>query len=611
MSEQARENPSNPGEYRLGLALSGGGFRASFFHIGVLARLAELDLLRQVQVVSTVSGGSIVGALYYLYVRNLFQNPDKVKKQIQTEDYVQLVGDLQKHFEKAVRKNLRMRTFGNPFKNWKMYGRRYSRSDRIAELYTKFLYAPVVEEALRSTVPLSGLKIQPHDERSNFHPFRDEGDRTANDRRKDKVPVLIINTTTLNTGHNFQFTATWMGEPPPQGEQKDLDKNTRLRRAYYLGSYRPDQVQQRPLPDKYQKLPLGIAVAASAAVPGIFHPLALTDLYEEITPQLVDGGVHDNQGTEGLLDSDCTHLLVSDASGQMGDVPEPNARAGSVVQRSNDILMDRVREEEYEGLVLRQSTSKVHEFLLLHLKEGLQQQELTWIGGSDKPDPQVGPRGRTPYGVDQRVQRLLADIRTDLDSFTEVEAHALMADGYLMTHHLINDALRQRLDPTGTGKPLAKGHPWDFLKITDYLSDPQKDPRFVRQLDVGGSLFFKVWKLFPWLKWSGITLLTGLVIIFLYYLFTHPSQRVPGVQWVYEKVNTFGALGVTLLTLGLYGILYLLPRHLRWVLSLRGLPRRLALRAGLATFGSLGVWVHLLIFDKLFLWQGKVARLRK
>jgi predicted acylesterase/phospholipase RssA len=30
---------------KLGLALSGGGFRASLFHIGVLARMAELDLL--------------------------------------------------------------------------------------------------------------------------------------------------------------------------------------------------------------------------------------------------------------------------------------------------------------------------------------------------------------------------------------------------------------------------------------------------------------------------------------------------------------------------------------------------------------------------------------
>ena len=45
---------------KLGLALAGGGFRASLFHLGVLRRMAELDLLRYVQVLSTVSGGSIV-----------------------------------------------------------------------------------------------------------------------------------------------------------------------------------------------------------------------------------------------------------------------------------------------------------------------------------------------------------------------------------------------------------------------------------------------------------------------------------------------------------------------------------------------------------------------
>ena len=50
-------------DQKLGLALSGGGFRASLFHIGVLARMAELDLLRHVGVLSTVSGGSIIGAL--------------------------------------------------------------------------------------------------------------------------------------------------------------------------------------------------------------------------------------------------------------------------------------------------------------------------------------------------------------------------------------------------------------------------------------------------------------------------------------------------------------------------------------------------------------------
>ncbi len=49
---------------KIGLALSGGGFRAAFFHLGVLARLAELGLLRRIEVVSTVSGGSIVGAAF-------------------------------------------------------------------------------------------------------------------------------------------------------------------------------------------------------------------------------------------------------------------------------------------------------------------------------------------------------------------------------------------------------------------------------------------------------------------------------------------------------------------------------------------------------------------
>ena len=47
---------------RISLALSGGGFRASVFHLGLLRRLAELGWLPRVDALSTVSGGSIVGA---------------------------------------------------------------------------------------------------------------------------------------------------------------------------------------------------------------------------------------------------------------------------------------------------------------------------------------------------------------------------------------------------------------------------------------------------------------------------------------------------------------------------------------------------------------------
>lgn len=50
---------------KIGLALSGGGYRATIFHLGVLARLGEVDLLDKVAVLSTVSGGSLAVGLIY------------------------------------------------------------------------------------------------------------------------------------------------------------------------------------------------------------------------------------------------------------------------------------------------------------------------------------------------------------------------------------------------------------------------------------------------------------------------------------------------------------------------------------------------------------------
>jgi Patatin-like phospholipase len=49
-------------DLRVGLALSGGGFRAAVFHAGVLEALEDLGI--RVDNLSTVSGGSIIGAYY-------------------------------------------------------------------------------------------------------------------------------------------------------------------------------------------------------------------------------------------------------------------------------------------------------------------------------------------------------------------------------------------------------------------------------------------------------------------------------------------------------------------------------------------------------------------
>jgi NTE family protein len=50
----------------IGLALSGGGSRAIAFHLGCLRALDDLGLLSRIGVLSTISGGSVIGA-YFAY----------------------------------------------------------------------------------------------------------------------------------------------------------------------------------------------------------------------------------------------------------------------------------------------------------------------------------------------------------------------------------------------------------------------------------------------------------------------------------------------------------------------------------------------------------------
>ena len=58
---------TNSKNEKIGLALSGGGYRAATYHIGTLKALKELGVLHKIDVISTNSGGSIAGACYSLY----------------------------------------------------------------------------------------------------------------------------------------------------------------------------------------------------------------------------------------------------------------------------------------------------------------------------------------------------------------------------------------------------------------------------------------------------------------------------------------------------------------------------------------------------------------
>ena len=58
------DGPTPPAEGKLALALSGGGSRAMVFHLGCLRALRDAGLLDKVAVISSVSGGSVLAALY-------------------------------------------------------------------------------------------------------------------------------------------------------------------------------------------------------------------------------------------------------------------------------------------------------------------------------------------------------------------------------------------------------------------------------------------------------------------------------------------------------------------------------------------------------------------
>src|SRR5437867_10449977 len=64
-TERGAPMPNANDEIRpgIGLALSGGGFRATLFHCGALWRLNELGYLQKLARVSSVSGGSIAVAV--------------------------------------------------------------------------------------------------------------------------------------------------------------------------------------------------------------------------------------------------------------------------------------------------------------------------------------------------------------------------------------------------------------------------------------------------------------------------------------------------------------------------------------------------------------------
>lgn len=219
---QEIEAPAGPRRRKLGLALAGGGFRATLFHLGVLRRLAELDLLRRVEVLSTVSGGSVIGALYVLLLkRELDRAPDANLTRAQ---YIGIVDELDDILVDAIQKNLRLRLLANPLGILRVLLTEHSLARRMARLYERHVYRRVVEQLAAADAHVA----RPPRTRPGMIRMRDirmyppgmesisGGLEAYNpqqiDRGRSVVTGLVLNATSLNSGGRFWFSSSEVGD---------------------------------------------------------------------------------------------------------------------------------------------------------------------------------------------------------------------------------------------------------------------------------------------------------------------------------------------------------------------------------------------------------------
>jgi predicted acylesterase/phospholipase RssA len=376
---------------RIGLALSGGGFRAAIFHLGVIRRLEELGIMPKIDVISAVSGGSIIAAYYLCEMeRRLRLVPTAERRSIKVR--VRIFEEIAENFLAVLDKNLRNRALlFTPFYHPLLFiktlflkaFRSTARSELMEREYDRWFYKGDTLDQLPSTA--AGTERQDKDDLLG--------------------PKLLINTTSLLSGERVTFSR----EPVSRlNEMSKVNDNV---------------------------LPLSRVVGASAGVPGLFPPTLIAG---EV---LVDGGVADNQGIESLIDDPalCNVLLVSDACGQMEALDTIGRSVLAVVSRVNGVLQFQVRDKLIDNLVgwkhLADAKKVLGRFAFIHL----------FLNLKDRPN--------SPPRVSAEFIASIGRIRTDLDQFSHIEVEALMYHGYTLIDSQIKEYCDDVRAEMMTGQP--------------------------------------------------------------------------------------------------------------------------------------------------------------
>ncbi|GAA0463987.1 patatin-like phospholipase family protein [Alkalibacillus silvisoli] len=403
---------------RVGLALSGGGFRASLFHVGVLAQLAEFKKLKEIDTISTVSGGSIVGMIYYLHLKKFLESENRT---IHDEDYLSIMKSVESEILEIVNNGFRTISLSGLHKFYTMTGDQLSQD--LDERFRRIL-------SRDRPLSVNDLTINPLYE-------------------GNQPPKMIVNATSLNNGELWVFSS--------EGNSHIKEHLEDMKGGKWKGYYKDS--------DYLNGFTIGKAVAASAAVPAFIKPVSIKK--SKMNIQLVDGGMVDNLGTNSLLE-DCNHLIISDGSKYLETKLRPSNYLFSVVIRTQNIFIN---------AIVRSNLNNVDiDLEHIDMRYGLPRHMIITDQNKNKLN----------HGVNVSIQHYLSNMRTDLNSFSEIESKSLMLLGYrfALAEFSGMDALknlhRSKIWPEEN---------WQFISIVDQFNHPDAD--FLKELKVGKYRLFR------------------------------------------------------------------------------------------------------------------------
>jgi hypothetical protein len=315
-------------------------------------------------------------------------------------------------------------------------------------------------------------------------------------------------------------------------------------------------------------------------------------LYKNFDLELIDGGVHDNQGIASILEQECNEIIVSDASAQMPDNAIHTANAMSLFFRVDTILQERLREIQLLDLKSRKYTSIVNKLSIVHLKNGLAQLPVSWINCTDVNrsiiyDKEIEDENALlKFGLMKKIQKGLSEVRTDLDSFNDLEGYALMYSGYQQMMH-------------ESSSINIKKENWNFLKVAESCTIPSKEKQLVNQLKVSCFVPFKIVRMSKGLSYSVLGIGSLLLLFLLVYLIMNWNNPTP-----WQQIDiTYNFIGITLIVF----LVGFLSKFLAKVINIESVVKKKAVLLVLITFGWVFSRIYIGVFNP---WYNKMGNIK-